>query len=72
MRPVVSNAKSTSLLSDAQVISSNLKNIGIDVAANSIIPVLGLAYESYKNGDQSDFTKAIQEAAIQTAAMAFP
>lgn len=72
MRPVVSNAKPTSLLSDAQVISSNLKNIGIDVASNSIIPVLGLAYESYKNGDQSDFTKAIKEASIQVAAMAFP
>lgn len=72
MRPVVSNAKPTSLLSDAQVISSNLKNIGIDIGANAVIPVLGMAYESYKNGEYDDFTKAISEAAIQTAAGVFP
>ena len=38
--PMVQRATPTTLLSDAQVLTSNLKNLGIDIAANSIIPVL--------------------------------
>lgn len=52
--PLVQRSTPTTLLSDAQVLTSNLKNIGIDVAANSIIPVLGLAYENYKNSGNND------------------
>lgn len=72
MLPVIRNSKPNTLLSDAQVLSSNLKNIGIDVAANSVIPVIWLAYNSYKNWEQTDFLKAIKESAIQVAAWVFP
>lgn len=65
MTPMVqANTKST-LMSDVQVLSSNLKNLGIDVAANSIIPVLGLAYDNYKKSDNKDLFGSIKEAAIQ-------
>lgn len=65
-RPVVAGAKA-STVSWGDVAQHNIKMLGYDVAANSALPLLGIAIESVKNGENKSIEDALESFAVNTA-----
>ena len=65
-KPLVSQAKA-SPVSWGDVAKYNLQKIGFDVAANTALPVLGIAMQSVRDGDYNSLNDALTAFASNAA-----